>query len=414
MFSKYPVMHQRAAAVALILLLSCFAWAQSLAPSRNPRFVIERDRVLPFTTETRPVGPFVSKISEGRSSVRWTQLITLPANIHTLSLHVRIAQSQNARWELRFKVHGAIKDVIGSDSVQARNGDAWSNDLIDGNPLLVELIADIPPKGLTIVIDKYDHPIEPAIPQGKFADMMQSILSSSNDVRMLGRSTARLRVKTDHGQADCTGFLISDDLLLTNFHCLATSVEAANTRVDFGFDKAGETFRTFRMDSLVAINTSLSYDYVLARVLKSPGKIYGHIRLNTTERRTFEGLGPPLVVIEHPGGGPKMVSIVGCEVFGEKITGVDLNVFSDFGHRCDTEGGSSGSPVFNFDTKELVGLHHAGYEEGSIPADGARKSVQVSNDKSLKNQAVYIGYILEDIKKQSTKLYEEITGIQGP
>jgi hypothetical protein len=393
-------MQKRSATALALLCQGVWAAAQGQAqPStvkRNKDFIVDRNRVVAFDTATEPIGPYVSSISQGSEHVRWTQPIVAPAVVRTMSVHLKIGGTRDAsKWELRFRSFRALNDVITSDSPRGRAADAWSDD-IPGNVVVVELVADVPPKGLEIVIDSYDHPIKRAVPQGLFANRMLGILAATEDVKKLGTPVARLRIKTNHGQAMCTGFLISESLMLTNFHCISTDSEAANARADFGFDRGGAALKTFRLEKLEVINSDTTFDYVVARVSKSPGKIYDHIATTSVDLVSFQGLSRQLLLIEHPAGGPKMVSIQGCVVVNDKVPGVDPQTPSDFGHHCDTLGGSSGSPVFDRDTKKLVGLHHAGYPEGAKP------------DDSLENQAVYIGFILKDIKKQSPAIYAEI------
>jgi hypothetical protein len=394
-------------ALTLAATFSPILYSQKAPLAPNFRFLVERKTALPFSSKTGLLGPFQSAIGTGRGPIRWTQRIVLPADISSLSLHVQIASTGTSRWKLQFSVRGEIKDTIESDSPRALTGDAWTGQ-IDGNAVLVELIAEDEPVGLQCIIDKYDTPFQPTIPQGKFADMMESFSTQTNDIRLLGKPVARLRIKTDDGEIMCTGFLVADDLLVTNYHCISTSAEAANTLVDFGLDRAGVSPKTFRGCRLEVINSSLSYDYVVVRLINSPGRIYGHVMLTSYNRESFDGLQKTMLLIQHPGGGPKMISKVGCEMIRERIEGIELEVFSDFGHHCDTEGGSSGSPVFALDTHELVGLHHAGYD-GDDKLGGANPTgPSPTSDTTLVNQAVYIGYILADIKSQSVKVYKEI------
>ncbi len=44
---------------------------------------------------------------------------------------------------------------------------------------------------------------------------------------------------------------------------------------------------------------------------------------------------------------------------------------TDFEHRCDTLGGSSGSPVLDRASLNVVGLHHLGFLEGDTPVNRA-------------------------------------------
>ena len=66
-----------------------------------------------------------------------------------------------------------------------------------------------------------------------------------------------------------------------------------------------------------------------------------------------------LFIIQHPGGDLKKVVQKDCEVTtrdAENRRGEQ----NDFGHKCDTEDGSSGSPVFD-SMHRVIGLHHLGW-----------------------------------------------------
>jgi hypothetical protein len=274
----------------------------------------------------------------------------------------------------------------------------------------IELKAASPPEGLLISVDKYDHPTQPIVQQSVVGQPnFESVYLTTPDIQKIASSIARLRIKTDQGEPLCTGFLVSDSLLMTNYHCISTSVEAANSQAEFGIDRKGAKGKTFRITNLEAVNSSLAYDYVIVRISGTPGRLYGHVNLphqqDSDAHRapapgslSFGDSSRKLLVIEHPGGGVKMVSEDNdCSVIEDKISGVDPQVLSDFGHGCDTLGGSSGSPVFNRDTNVLVGLHHLGESK-----DG-------DQGEKLKNQAVYIGYILGDISIRSPAIFAEIT-----
>jgi hypothetical protein len=70
---------------------------------------------------------------------------------------------------------------------------------------------------------------------------------------------------------------------------------------------------------------------------------------------------------------------------------------TDFSHNCDTEGGSSGAPVFT-PGGALVGLHHLGFALGD----------DQQCDKV--NKAVHIQVILDDIRRAKPMIYNEIEG----
>ena len=64
-------------------------------------------------------------------------------------------------------------------------------------------------------------------------------------------------------------------------------------------------------------------------------------------------MGRSVTVLGHPGGGTLSFSIADNELLDYEDTGFKLH------YRTPTEGGSSGSPVFNQEWR-LIGLHHAG------------------------------------------------------
>jgi|SRR5664280_2044485 len=393
--------------VALALLLGSVPAGKANSADRedvkrNPKFLIDISQTLAFDTAVAPIGPFRSQIASGTSETRWTQKIVAPKTVSSMALHFTITQTQAFKWQLLIKSAGTVQDTIDSESPRGKSPDVWSS-TVAGNVVEVELIAQTAPKGLSVVVDQYDYAIQATIPQGIIGENeMQSIRAVPSDIRQLGTAVGRLRIKTSRGQALCTGFLVSDDLMITNYHCIPTTTTAVNTQVDFGYDRIDRHPSTYRVQNLTAVNSDLAYDYAIISISGHPGKTFSHIKMPSVGSSelpmdmpplgtlSFSSIGKYLILIEHPGGGPQQVSSSKkCAVAVDKITGVDPEMLSDFAHTCDTLGGSSGSPVFASDSKALVGLHHLGYEDSRTP------------DKTLVNQAVYIGYVLEDLRKKS-------------
>ena len=100
-----------------------------------------------------------------------------------------------------------------------------------------------------------------------------------------------------------------------------------------------------------------------------------------------------LVIIEHPAGEFKQASIDDCKVKSVSRPGSGGGS-TDFGHLCDTLGGSSGSPVLDRQSGGLVGLHHLGIPGGAVDPV---------------NQAVHIGQVLDDVRTRVPALHTEIT-----
>jgi hypothetical protein len=193
-------------------------------------------------------------------------------------------------------------------------------------------------------------------------------------VKKLGDSIARLRfVASDRNIYSCTAFLITKDLMMTNQHCISNQAELKSALVDFDYDTAiSETFFT-RLTKLVACDHAL--DYSIVRLRESPDREplqFASVPVTNPQE---------LIIIQHPGGEPKMVSIEDCDSSQANVVGRG-NTKTDFLHTCDTETGSSGSPVMDRAARTVVGLHHLGYEE---------------EDDILVNRAVHIEKVLQHL-----------------
>jgi V8-like Glu-specific endopeptidase len=356
----------------------------------------DREKTAAFATQTYPLEIPLSLPSSDANGIKWRGRIRLDGNVTSPSLHFRTRQSDpKVSWRVKFLVSNKLEDLVSNDSTRGREGEGWTEELSSN---VIEVVVETKAKddSLSLVIDMYDVPAEQPTPQGLFADKLMSVDEVPNNIKGLVQPVVRLRIKTAHGEARCSGFLISESLLLTNYYCISTSIDVANTLVDFDYNKSGRPQKATRLRKLELVNSDTAFDYSVVRIEGTGHPKYHYVSMFREARKDFQGLSPDLVLIGHPKGGPKMVSLVGCVQATEKAFGGDGDQATDFGHHCDTLGGSSGSPVFSKDQFELVGLHHAGYEEGAKPSD------------SLKNQAVYIGYILRDISNHAPSIYSEI------
>lgn len=210
-------------------------------------------------------------------------------------------------------------------------------------------------------------------------------------IRTWGRAVARLRfVGADGRQYVCTGFMITADLMLTNQHCINTDAERRSALVDFNYDGPGSATRTVRVKELVLSN--MPRDYSLLRLASRPNVGILNLQPSTLSQKL------PLIIVQHPGGEMKQVSIVDCYIVEPSAAGLTADR-TDFEHFCDTKGGSSGSPVLDPAQKAVVGLHHLGF---------------LPDDKRLVNRAVSIGEVLAHIKSKNETVWKEITGAGPP
>lgn len=182
------------------------------------------------------------------------------------------------------------------------------------------------------------------------------------------RSVARVELSDGTQSWFGTGFMVSPGLLMTNHHVLPSIEVARKARVFFDYED-DEQGRQLSPQLFLAqpdrffLNNEL-LDVALVAVDGDPGRRWGAIPLR--HRPSAIGPGARVNLIQHPRGGSKQIVMHGNEVV--EVTDAAIHYLAD------TEGGSSGSPVFN-DRWELVALHHRG---------GSRDNVGVRMDQVLK------------------------------
>lgn len=236
--------------------------------------------------------------------------------------------------------------------------------------------------------------------------------------RKVGRIAIKSGTKT-LGYA--TGFMVSEKLLLTNWHVFNNAEDVEDSEVQFFYEydifgrpvsplcfrlKPDEFFHSFK---------ALDYCFVAVEPLDVSGKIHlssiGYIFLDQSSGKLGDEEVELLNIIHHPGGDYKQLSI--RENKFTKIMPTTL------WYESDTAQGSSGSPVFN-DQWQIVALHHSGVP--SMSADGKNyldmdgNVIPTQNGKVdevrihwIANEGIRISVILKDIFKK----YPNSTFING-
>jgi endonuclease G, mitochondrial len=167
-----------------------------------------------------------------------------------------------------------------------------------------------------------------------------------------------------------TGFLVSDQLLLTNHHVLPTAEVAAGAHADFRYEEdengAINPVRVrFDPDTCFLTGSAdpdgLDFTLVAVRPLADgtpPGATFGRVPLIGTVGKAL--IGRPLNIVQHPDGLPRRVAFR-----DNPLLSLDDPIHLIY--RTDTKHGSSGSPVFN-DEWQLVAVHQRA--ESARNADG--------------------------------------------
>jgi hypothetical protein len=196
--------------------------------------------------------------------------------------------------------------------------------------------------------------------------------SSFPNAYSTSRPVARLLI---NGRNLCTGFLISgSNHLLTNNHCIQNTTDALNTDYEFMSEapscdslNSQLAYRGAIFDGASFIQTNVALDYTLVQInLGDPATLYGYLELDDQ----LAAIGGQVYIPQHAMGKGKQLAIFSTEA-ADAIDGFcHINKSGNYGcggsastnvfYLCDTEGGSSGSPVISMVTNKVVGLHKCG------------------------------------------------------
>ena len=175
-----------------------------------------------------------------------------------------------------------------------------------------------------------------------------------------------------------TGFLISNNFLITNYHVIPniSLLEKSIFRFNYEDNFKGESQNTFeyyaKANGIYYSNEKL--DYALVQLEENIGKDWGKLPLS----KKISKEGERVNIIQHPAGQPKQISLQ-----NNFVQYADKTVIQ---YVTSTLPGSSGSPVLN-DDWEVVAIHHAG---GNIQEP-------TTNRSHFRNEGILISAILEDL-----------------
>ncbi|MEV4413632.1 serine protease [Catellatospora sp. NPDC049609] len=173
----------------------------------------------------------------------------------------------------------------------------------------------------------------------------------------------------------CTAWRVGPkNLLLTNNHCVADKSETGDAEVWFNYQCAEcggyDVFRPTKVWLSELLATDRTLDFSLFSVTDfALVEKFGYLELDL--RRPEKG--EELYIPQHPAGAPAMVAVSSdrdragnCAVESNSYDGYADD--TDISYYCDTEGGSSGSPVLSRRTNKVIALHHF----GGCPNSGVR------------------------------------------
>jgi V8-like Glu-specific endopeptidase len=185
----------------------------------------------------------------------------------------------------------------------------------------------------------------------KIMGSRSTLLSISFLAIGMRRAKAVARV-TCHDGALATGFLISNDLFVTNHHVLSSPAAAQGAIAEFGYDEqqgSGEFIPAVSVNLRPAqgFATSAADDCTVVRIEEGTTDAWGAVPVAPLKAEKVEWVN----IIQHPDGGPKRIAL-----YHNVVAYADENLVQYY---TDTLPGSSGSPVFD-SSWNLVAVHRAG------------------------------------------------------
>jgi V8-like Glu-specific endopeptidase len=174
---------------------------------------------------------------------------------------------------------------------------------------------------------------------------------AQHPVRKNSHPVAEVRMRSG---GRCTGFLISEDVLMTNDHCVSTQAQAVGLTATFRYEAGVPAAQRVSVECSEFLGSNQQLDYALVRCKGQPGATFGWVELSDEAPKSQDGL----YIIQQ-----------NCDYFTDRscswtkkfASGVATRVNgSSIVHNADTLGGSSGSPVFREADHRVMAIHHAG------------------------------------------------------
>ena len=339
-------------------------------------------------------------LGEFENAARWFGTYANDPNVDAFALSGTVRQLEEV-WRLKAGPHGAGAIVAGLKAalIRVENGQLR---LDGGERRALAQAGDAEFKDLFELESK-----TPGRIQIKLADLQRIVRCAS--------AVAGIKKVGIHG-ADTvgTGFLINgsdfgpgfsdaDSYLLTNAHVLWNpdwapernlgrendALLPAEARIVFETDQNDGRREVYTCKQVIWQSPSSLHDATLIQLDRKVAKT-PPLQIATKEAKLvpdYDGGkgGTKLVVIGHPEGGPLSLGISGSieemqATLLDKGTRANASDPVFLHYRTPTEPGNSGSPVFEVEKWQVVGLHHAGFPEGGRPKLGGKAGRHAANE----------------------------------
>ncbi|CAN7405665.1 trypsin-like serine peptidase [Rhizobium sp. LjRoot254] len=240
---------------------------------------------------------------------------------------------------------------------------------------------EVPPDPQLSIFDNDDRE--------NFADIADPLL------KVTGGSVVFIAFVDEEGTPRvCSGFLINPMMVMTNDHCVNTAAKCSTATIVFDYLMVDGVITMGKQRHCVAVKDALTaLDFA---VIEMDQPVTDTMPIPLAESDAAPGV--PTFLVQHPGGEHKQLAQLGCQPIDALAPGLEPAQPTDFTHRCDTIGGSSGSPILvaagDGAGKRycVTGLHHLGFDDF-----GAYET---------KNRAVKISLIATRLKHNSIQFVQ--------
>ena len=318
------------------------------------------------------VDPDLESATQVGGSFYWTRLVRVYAasflKAHLVNVNLRLGD----RLTLRSRSGQIVDEIVGRGPKDASS--FWGLSAF-GDELYLEFQFAAPYSYTPFSIDQVivgntdllnaGAPSESICSPGNF----ENVICYQSDSAKWSNVMGSVGVMTVGGNPTsalwCSGSNVSpQNYLLTNNHCITSQSSCNSSEFVFkyytlacGGGATTNDWQGFRCDQLVASSPFSScdqglndLDFSLCSVLGDPASTFGYVTPDPVPLTDGEGI----YIIQHPAGRPHEITHgSGADV---DVDGTVLRYYNTL----DTEGGSSGSPIYRESDDKLVGLHHCG------------------------------------------------------
>ncbi|MFN7966929.1 MAG: trypsin-like peptidase domain-containing protein [Acidobacteriota bacterium] len=327
----------------------------------------------------------------------WSTVIHHPGASYIAVHFERFELAPGDRLELT-DPNGTYLHTYTGRGFEERGGDFWGLSIL-GDTMIVTLRAQQSADNdkFGVLIDRWTHGF-PNVDPGPDAvcgtkDFKDVECYRSSFPTEFSKSRAVVRL-IKNGAAHCTGWLAScQNHIITNQHCVGSQAEL--NQIEFQFDYktpncgSGTATVALQLQGGTLLESDAPLDYALitpALAGNDPQATYGFLQW---DKDRLPSIDERIYIPGHPSGVPKIIALEStdtvhdqsgkCEVYSTNEPACQTSGPPDVGYYCDTEGGSSGSPVISGNTHKVVALHHcASCPNRGVPIKNVYAAIQSS------------------------------------